>query len=189
MASYSAPKKALCQRRQQRNILYIAGNDELYGELLQGGLEAWTVERGMCNDGFTFDFGASLDHSNFLEDNNVVCWTRRRTSPMNNDAAVSPHHAVIKQSTQNKNAPGVPLGAGAPSSSTPRVSLGLTQTSVSCEPVHVSRRQQSTRPLCERYVSLCFSLVFHPAALTPSLQHHLPAVTTFILLKTIWSIE
>jgi len=90
MASYCAPKKALCQRRPQRYILYIAGNDELYGELLQGGLEAWTVERGMCNDGFTFDFGASLDHSNFLEDNNVVCWTKRRTSPMNNDAAVNP---------------------------------------------------------------------------------------------------
>ena len=79
-----------------------------------------------------------------------------------------------------------PPGAGVPSSSTPCVSLGLTQTSVSCESVHVSLHGQSTHPLCERYISLCCSLVFHPAALTPSLQHHLPAVTAFIscLLKT-----
>lgn len=89
MASYRVPPTSPSKRRKEGNIRYITGNDEVFGELLQGGVEAWTVERTMCDDGFTFDFGISLEDGNFGKENQIICWTKRRTSKANNTPALN----------------------------------------------------------------------------------------------------
>ena len=96
MASYYIPKSSPSKRRKQGDIRFISGNDEVFGELLQGGLEVWSVERGMCDDGFTFDFGLSLEEGQFGQDNQVICWTKRRTSKANNTPALNPSNGYAR---------------------------------------------------------------------------------------------
>jgi hypothetical protein len=90
MASYQQPFNSHSNRRQQKDITFISNNDKVYGELLQGGIEAWTVERSICEDGFTYDFAMSLEDSSFRVDSNIICWTKRRNSKADNAVALNP---------------------------------------------------------------------------------------------------
>ena len=89
MASYSAPLKPTSKRRKQGEIPFLSGHDEVFGELLQGGVEVWTVEKSLCEDGFTFDFGVSLEEGNFGRKHEVICFTKRRVSKANNSPALN----------------------------------------------------------------------------------------------------
>lgn len=89
MASYSAPIHSSSKRRKQGEIPFLSGHDELFGELLQGGVEVWTVEKSLCEDGFTFDFAESLEEGNFGRKHQVICFTKRRVGKTNNSPALN----------------------------------------------------------------------------------------------------
>ena len=88
MASYHAPSNSPSKRKKQSDVHFLSSDDKVFGELLQGGIEVWTVERGFCDDGFTFDFAVSLeDSTEFQRQHGILCWTKRRTSKIDNRAA------------------------------------------------------------------------------------------------------
>lgn len=70
----SSPSK----RKRGKEVSFVSGNEEVYGELLEGGLEVWMLEKFEGQDGFTNDFEKSLNDRTFVLSHGVVRWAPRR---------------------------------------------------------------------------------------------------------------
>ena len=73
MASYRAPLNSISKHKKQSDVHFLSSDDKMFRELLQGGIEVWTEEPGLCDDGFTFNFAVSLeDNTEFQHQHNIL---------------------------------------------------------------------------------------------------------------------